>query len=170
MHDQSGQEPHIDLFTVLPDKSRKRDFVTLITSGMSDYLQVTGENDGDRTELLWYVDSPENWMFEYMLWLARYPFRNNTFLGMFHTMETKSQVSGSDPLLNNVIFLPALFENERFNAGLEIEGKTVRFLWIYPITQKELEFKLKKGREVFMEPFFKREPAIVYDPKRKSMV
>ena len=140
LHSTDLKVPHIDVYQFRPTESRP--FWTLITGGMSNYRQP-GAPDGiaPRAEILLYASQPENWMFSVLKGLAEMPFDNNTYLHWGHTVPNGMPMTARPSLLTNFFFLPAYLEPVSF-LELTIAGDSVEILWMVPITDAELEYKL----------------------------
>jgi hypothetical protein len=81
-HAGDGEVPHIAAHQFEPNE--ENDFWTLITSGMSDVRQCapddTPENIAKRTELIKFVDEPEEWMIRFLIGIAHFPFVEQVIL------------------------------------------------------------------------------------------
>lgn len=58
---------------------------------MSDILQTLPkglkEKEAGRIEVLWYVNSAETWMYDFLVALAKMPFQYKSYYWRFHTLE-----------------------------------------------------------------------------------
>jgi len=101
--------------------------------------------------------------------LAHYAHRQDTWLGYWHTVE-------GDPILPDSLLAPIVFVDPPFEPDnalkerLSIEGEPVELLWVVPITEQELAYKLEFGTEALQERLVEREVPSVLDPGRRSAV
>lgn len=174
LHDNTNSLPHIDVYEILPDKKRGRDFSTIITSGMSNAIQTLpkelSEKDGGRFEILWYVKNPEIWMFDFLIPLAKVPFQYKSFYWYFHTIENGFPAKYKKSKLNHITFLPPVFEEKDFKEGLILDKIPVHFLWLVPISKEEMTYKLGNGQEAMARLIAEKNLPRIFDPYRKSMI
>lgn len=172
-HDTTLTAPHIDIYTILPNKKEGRNFHTLITSGMSDLIQSLPKGVDKakmgRIELIWYVDKIEPWMFDFMLKLAKTPFEYKTFFWYFHTLENSFPSIYNKSKLNHLMLIPN-FESKDFNEGLTLNREKVNFLLIYPITREEIAYKIENGSEAMKSVLLNSDINPVFNPYRKSLI
>jgi len=171
MHSTDEKTPHVDIYRFPPFQDRH--YWTLITGGMSDFRQSVPddapEHVSPRTEILLYVRAPQPWMFSVLKGLAEMPFDDQTFLHWWHTVPNGMPMTAKPSLLTNFFFLPPYFEKEGFDT-LEIGGDKVNILWLIPITDAELHYKLEHGGRALEELFSQKELDPVVDESRKSLV
>ena len=168
MHSTDIKVPHIDIYQYAPTDDRS--YWTLITGGMSDYRQPgIPEGLSPRAEILTYAEKPQNWMFSVLKGLAEMPFDNETFLHWWHTVPNGMPMTAEPSELTNFFFLPPYFEGPEFDA-LKIDGDDVDILWMIPITDKELAFKLEHGAQALEELFERYTLGPVINESRQSMV
>ena len=170
LHSTDHKFPHIDIYQFGPYGDR--DYWTLITGGMSDLKQNFPDGNPEeiarRAEILMYVKEPQSWMFSVLKGLAEMPFDDNTYLHWWHTVPNGMPMTAKPSLLTNFFFLPPSCEKEGFN-NLIIDGDKVDFLWLFPITDSELEYKLKYGGKALEELIRKAELSPVVDEDRKPI-
>ncbi len=174
-HDKTLTQPHIDIYEIPPDDARGRKFSTIITSGMSDLIQTLPKEikteECGRAEILWYMHNPERWMFNFLLILAKLPFQYKSYFWYFHTLENYFPDKYPGSSLKHIIFLPPIYEDESFRKSLILDGTPVNFLWLFPITQEEMEYKLKNGATAFQKLVLDADiDILVFDPYRKCLV
>ncbi len=173
-HDNSIRAPHIDVYTVLPDPKNGRNYYTLITNGMSDLIMQVPTKDNKeisaKFELMFKAEKIEPWMYDLLISLAKMPFTYNSYFSYFHTLENGLQSLHKKSSLKHIILLPPLFENERFNKKLVIENIPVRFLLLFPITKEEMDYKLNAGSDKFIDLMDKKQPSLIFNINRKSMI
>ncbi|RLC08066.1 MAG: hypothetical protein DRH43_10675 [Deltaproteobacteria bacterium] len=171
MHSTDSKQPHIDIYQFEPTDTRLH--WTLITGGMSDLRQHIPEElvgrIAPRAEILIYVEEPKPWMFNVLKGLAGMPFDEKTFLHWWHTVPNGGPMTAEPSELTNFFFLPPYFEGVEFNT-LHLGDERVDFLWMVPITNEELEYKLKYGAEALETLFEEANLSPVIDEKRTSLV
>jgi hypothetical protein len=169
-HSNRRFNPHIDIYPYPP--SGQRDYWTLITGGMSDRAQripkIARGEISPFTEVVMYAHEVREWMVGGLSALAEHPFREKTFLHLWHSFGTGA------PLFEGSIFagfvcLPPIGEREDFDSLCLPAGK-VDFLWAVPVTAAELEFKITNGAEALMHLFQEHDLDMVVDEERQSMV
>ena len=171
MHSTDDKIPHIDVYQFPPSGSR--DHWVLITGGMSDLRQSVPAEAPDyvsaRTELVMYVREPQPWMFRLLKLLADMPFADDTFLHWWHTVPYGMSMIPERSLLTSAFFLPPYFEEEDFDT-LEVLGDKIDILWMIPITDSELQYKLDYGGQALEELLSQKELNPVVDERRGSVV
>ncbi len=168
-HEITSEIVHVDVHYVRPTTGR--DYITLVTSGMSDLpMNVPAECvDFRYAELLinlppdWpiskeaFEDENNFWPVRCLEWLARYPHREKTWLGWGHTWATGDPPA---PLAPDVPFTSFLIELP-LSAGPEFyrlevaPAKTINFYALVPLYTEEMNVKLRKGTE-HLEKLFDR--------------
>jgi len=167
-----------------------RPFQTLVTMGLSGFEMPVPENQDDReeslhVELFTYVPAdwpvprasgaPGYWPYAMLLSLAEYAVSEEAWLGPFHTIPNLTSTPYGQPFeseshLSHCLLLPPVKERAGFDR-LKINGRTVRFLHVLPITGAECDVKVRDG-------FFDSLAGLlddgmiptVIDPKRRSAV
>lgn len=168
MHSTDAKVPHIDVYQFKP--TAQRPYWTLITGGMSDMRQPgVPEELSPRAEIMLYASQPTGWMFNVLKGLAEMPFDDDTFLHWRHTVPNGMPMTAKPSLLTNFFFLPPYFEPQGFDR-LRIEGDRVNILWMIPITDEELAFKLENGGDALEELFVENRLPQVIDETRGSLV
>ncbi len=167
MQSTDDTTPHIDIYRFGPNNDRS--YWTLITGGMSDQEQFIPRGHPDhitkRTEVLMYVHEPRPWMFQVVKELALIPFEQRTYLHWWHS----APINIEDSQLAHAFFLPPYFESEEFDS-LVIEDDDVSFLWMVPITESELQYKLRYGGQALEELFSNCEIDPVLNENRASVI
>ncbi len=175
--------PHVDIYVFSPSEKLNRNYYTLVTSGMSDE-KMTLPNNADpqlaRAELIFYIGETSTklyqterpWFVTALSFYAHFPFDYKTSLGSGHTLPNGDPpapvVEGS--LLTTALFLPAIFEPAEFSQNLSLGNEKVNFLWVSFISDKETEFKLKKGINKLADKFNYDNYPQVFNPSRPSIV
>jgi hypothetical protein len=177
-HDTTLTVPYIDICGILTNGTIENSPWIIITSGMSDIPQplpdklLNKKKEMSRIEILWYVRKLEIWMLKRILMLAKLPFEYKSFYWHWHTMSNVFDEEEAGELIN-IMFFPPYIINDEFDKDLIIEDDTVRFLWIVPITTKEMNWKLEHGVKAWKELIQSVEnPLIFYDfnPNRGSLI
>jgi hypothetical protein len=93
--------------------------------------------------------------------------RTGARLGLGHTVNFGRPWLPGSRCTHGLISLPYLDGPDL--EILSVDGKTVRFLWLIPITKEEVEFKKKNGLEA-LEARLEEANFAYGDPKRPSVV
>ncbi len=175
LHEIISDRVHIDVHVVKP--TFRRNFYTLITSGMSDLPMnappqlpsaqfaelliclppnwilplegdaVTGSGNGSTASA---AESEENyWPIRWLKILAKFPHEYNTWLGDGHTLPNGDPPSGFAP--NTKLCCMMLKPPTKFASGLHTlktkEGKLINFYALVPLYLDEVNLKLNKSSE-----------------------
>ena len=171
MHSTDTKSPHIDIYQFEPRVDR--DYWVLITGGMSDVRQYVPEDAPEhialRAEIMMYAREPKVWMFNALKWLAEMPFERKTFLHWWHSVPNGEPITAEPSLLTNFFFLPPYFEAEDFDT-LSLDDDPVNILWLVPITDAEVQYKLEHGGQALEDLFTEKELDPVVDERRGSLV
>jgi hypothetical protein len=169
-HQLDDETPHIDVYRHPPTEGRP--FSTFVTGGASRLpMQVPPEYHGAprRIELVLYVGEPRNEYGHLLHRLAHYSHRNATWLGYWHSLVGEPIVP--DSLLGPIVFLDPPFEPDNvLHERLIVEGDPVELLWVVPITEQELAYKVEHGIEALQERLAEDDVPAVFDPGRRSAV
>ena len=162
--------------------TRKNPYHIVFTSGLSDFAQNVSDKfpEFKHIELYfclpdyWKIDnkSPEhNWPIKWLNRIAEVPQKNNSWFGPGDTLPAGNPPEElSDKLKQNHFILaePMLFSEELTTVNLN--DKSIKFLAIIPIYQKEIDFKLRNSAKVFMSKYqFKNHNELV-DNYRETTV
>ena len=71
--------------------------------------------------------------------------------------------------MKHLFFTRPFFWQEKL-PELNLEEKTVNWLFMLPVSQKELEYKLSYGTEKLEERLFQEDNIDVFDIERKSIL
>lgn len=174
---------HLDVHIFSP--TPKRNYYTLITSGMSDLpMNTPVEAEQSRyAELLmclpatWQLsesalqDPTFDWPLHWLKTLARLPHEYDTWLGVGHTVPNGDPAVPFAPntkLCCAMAATPVLFSD----AFTELEvrpGKRIEFLSLLPLYQEEVEFKLKHGGAALFERLEAAQVTELLDIQRKNV-
>jgi len=189
-HEQKSDFMHVDVHVIAP--TSQRNYFTCVTSGMSD-LPMDSPNGCPRyAELL--ICLPPNWpmtkedfvkskdAYWPILWLkqaARYPYQANTYLSIDHSLpngDPPEPLGGNTEMAGMIIGPPFFFDEELFMLRVDDEKK-ICFLQLFPIYEKEMEYKIKYGAEKFWHNIFEACDGdlaaiaeLMIDPRRKCFV
>jgi hypothetical protein len=158
---------HIDVHVISP--TADRDFVTLITSGMSDRPMHVPEGGEDYryAELMiclppdWPVDQKDFedeanwWPFRLLKQLARLPHEYDTWLGLGHSIPNGDPPVPYHPnnLLCCALLLPPVTTSEAFDQLVISDDKVINFYALVPIYKKEMDLKLENGADALLDRF-----------------
>jgi len=164
-HELASDLVHIDVFFIKP--TPKRNFITLITSGMS-HRPMKAPPQAEKfqyAELLiclppdWQLsdealkDEKNYWPIRQLKMLARFPHEYDSWLWYGHTIPNGDppRPFASNTNLTGIIIAPPLLSPKDFFT-LEInENKTIHFFSILPLHTNEMNTKLKKGSDDLFE-------------------
>lgn len=107
----------------------------------------------------------EEWARLTLCALARYPFENNTFFFMGHSIANDRIVAGCP--YDGFLFGPSVSTPEGFWIP-KFGKKAVLFLSVYPLYRDELQYKLKFGSEALEQPFSLYGVTDVAPPRRTN--
>lgn len=103
-----------------------------------------------------------------LLTTVSYYHRNTSRLGLAHTINFGRPWQKQSDCSYGFISLPYLDGPDLEDMVTE-RGKLIKFYWLIPVTEKEVEFKNKKGVEA-LENKFEENVFDYINPKRKSTV
>lgn len=167
--------PHIDVY-IYPPGHAGRSFYTLVSSGMSDMpmeLEKGVDRSCRRREIILYCEAPEEEYIDMVRFLAHFPFRYSTWLGIGHTVpngDPPQPMFGNSELVAVVLTDPVVRSDSELADKLVLDGDPVEFLWPIPITLAELELKLNRGYGALMDIFNEVQHPVVLNPRRTSYV
>jgi hypothetical protein len=168
--------PHIDVHTYARSGAQGTVFA-LVTSGMSDLPMripaAAGQEAPRRVELIFYCAEPKQEYLETLLWVARFPHDQKTWLGFGHTIPNGNPPApfwGSD-ILDTLLLMPTIVQRDRaLSQELVLAGDPVHFLWVVPLSTPECNLKLREGFDAILDLFGKHRHPHVFDPSRASYV
>lgn len=159
-HELVSEYIHLDLLVFNPTEAFP--FYRVLTSGMSDRKMKLFPGEEEKfaeqyMELM--ITLPANWKINHKNWedekwywpirmlkqVARYPHQYNTRLGYAHTLQIPAGP------FDGVIVLPTLMTEEAFSTLQVGSEKTIHFYSIWPLFKAELDYKLEKGFEAFVD-------------------
>ena len=140
------------------DLELKSPVTVLVTNGLRDYkMPVPEKHKGKEHNEIYFcipdywewedLENPRtNWVFEWIDRLAKFVVENETWYGNGHTFPCgKDKHPISETMKQNYFMLadPILLSQEL--APLQLSDKTVHFLSIIPLFEKEFEYKQGRG-------------------------
>jgi hypothetical protein len=181
LHELVSPTVHVDVHVVEP--TARQNFITLITSGMSDKPMVKAPlADFQFAELVvalppdWKVDDAaihdENyyWPIRALKYLSRFPHEFDTWIWSGHTISNGDPPSpfGENTRMNCILLSsPILFDSD-FRT-LEISGsKKIHFLSLIPLYPEETNYKLEHGIDALYDRFDKNGISELLNPQRAS--
>jgi len=164
-HELISDLVHVDVHMV--DPTPERNYVTLVTSGMSDRpMTVPAGAEAFRfAELLiclppdWplaqeaFQDEANYWPIRWLKMLARLPHEYNTWLGELHTVPNGNPAlpfADNTELCCMMVARPALLPPEAWQLVIDAE-KAVQFYCLVPLYREEMELKLRDGADPLLE-------------------
>lgn len=181
-HELVSPTVHVDVHIVPPGPDR--DFIALVTSGLSDKPMNGPFPELRFAELVfllpadWKLDEvdfeqEENyWPIRQLKFLARFPHEYNTWIWETHTIPNgdpaeayASNTNLCGIALTNPISLPHEFRT------LEVDAeKTIHFFSLIPLYKDEMDYKLNNGIEGLYDKFGKAGVSDVLDITRPSCI
>jgi Suppressor of fused protein (SUFU) len=182
-HELISDAVHLDVHWVKPTAARS--FHLLVTSGMSDRpMKVPAELEAPRhIELVatlperWAIGDEafrnENWYWpvRQLKTLARFPHKYDTWLGEGHTVanDDPPQPFAPSTRLCGAILLRPQQVPQAFHELRLGDGRTIRFLAVVPVHDKEMALKTRSGTEALLERFHQAGVTDVIEPTRPSV-
>ena len=164
-HELISDLVHIDVHLVAP--TRRHDFFTLVTSGMSDRPMQAPEGHEDKkySELLiclppdWKLSEKAfqkerwYWPIRWLKQLSRLPHEYDTWLWEHHTVpngDPPEPFADNTDLCCAYLLRPALFDKEFRKLRIN-KRKTVYFHALVPLYEEEMNYKLKIGSDELLD-------------------
>lgn len=159
-HEIASPDIHVDIYIIEP--TRKRNYYTLITSGMGAHRmnvpQELAEYKLERAELVIYLPADWNvydhseknyWPLRWLKILARLPIGEDSWLGWGHT------VPNGEPFAENTRFSGVMLINpENVKKGADVcqlpNGEEVNFYQVIPLYEEEMNFKVTHNAETLL--------------------
>ena len=167
LHSTDQKTPHIDLYVFPP--SGKRDFVAIVTGGMSDIpMSVPAENAAAaRIELVIGIGQHHHWAINLLKLVAEYPFDQGTFYDVHHTVPFGGELGDGSSLSAFLFVAPRFLSSELLQ--FELAGKQIRFLQAVAITTEEHHFAISEGSDKLESLLEEHGYLITYDVNRRSL-
>ena len=169
-HEIASPDIHVDIYIIEP--TRKRNYYTLITSGMGAHRmnvpQELAEYKLERAELVIYLPADWNvydhseknyWPLRWLKILARLPIGEDSWLGWGHT------VPNGEPFAENTRFSGVMLINpETVKKGADVcrlpNGEEVNFYQVIPLYEEEMNFKVAHNAETLLGRMDKVSPVV----------
>ena len=180
-HEIVSETVHIDICIVNPTK--EHNFYTLCTMGMSALPMKAPKPEFQYSELFiclppdWKLtdddlkDEDNYWPIRLLKTLAKLPHEYNDWLFYGHSMPNgdPAQPYASNTKLSNVIMLEPFIINDSI-INTEVNKKNIYFFPIYPLYDKEMEYKLTNDSDKLIALLKKNKITEIVDINRKSVV
>ncbi|MEK4509882.1 suppressor of fused domain protein [Paenibacillus sp. FSL K6-2524] len=176
---------HITVDILVVDPTPKRNYYTLITSGMSASPMTVpeGAEEYRHAEVMiclpptWklsdeaFKDERNYWPIRALKVIAKFPHEYNTWLYLGHTVANGNPVQAySDDAFfqGMLLWLPEVEDKVGFfNLNISDE-KVVHFYNLFPLYAEEMDYKLKNSEEALLNKFIKAGVSEVVDISRKN--
>lgn len=180
LHEIVSEYVHIDVHVVAP--TPEQNFITLVTSGMSDKPMETTFEGTEYSELLiclppdWklsqgdFQDPRNYWVVEWLKMLARFPHVANTWLWETHTVpngDPPEPFAANTKTCCMLVAPPVLFDRE-FRTLKVREDKIIHFHSLIPIYREEMNLKLERGVDALYGKFANGGVSELLDINRKN--
>jgi hypothetical protein len=131
------------------------------TLGISRYPMpylITGDGKATthRIELFIYSKTATQELANLLISLGEYPFDNNTFLGIGHTIPGDSGIV-PEAALSDVLFLKPYNEPDAFEFLQLTPELHIQMLWVVPIFRSERQLVLEHGWRALVQKFSEAE-------------
>jgi hypothetical protein len=181
LHELVSPTIHVDIHVVEPTEGRN--FITLITSGMSDKPMIKAPlSDFRFAELVialpvhWEINEAsvfdENyyWPIRALKYLARFPHELNTWLWAEHTISNGNppQPFADSTRMDCMLLSSPILFDKRFLKLKITDYKTIHFLSLIPLYPEEARFKLERGIDALYTLFEENGVSELLDPQRPS--
>lgn len=175
LHEIVSPDLHIDLAIIPPNE--KNDYYTVVTMGMGAFkMNIPEKQDINRIELVMYF--PKDWNLnstdEYNYWpirelksLARFPFVNETWLSIGHTITNGTPFSECTDYNGFIIANVAAVPTNAYQCTLP-DGECVGFYQAIPLYEEELMYKIENNAKDLIEKLLEYYP-FVFDPRRPHL-
>ena len=173
------------LTIIIVKPTKKRNFYTLVTAGMS-YKAMVDPKDLDKAQYyselvlglpsVWKapkseadipnLEDKDKWPLLLLLTLAEFPHKTKTYLAQGHTVSLGGNYQGFSHAMFNFTLLGPEFE-------IMLEEKTdnlIFFLGVYPITNAEFDFKKQYTSEKLFEGLIENNVTLVFDADKKRII
>jgi hypothetical protein len=181
-HEILSELVHIDVHIIKPCK--KRNFYTLLTSGMSDRpmtpppeaphcsyaeLMICLPPDWPMTDKA-LRNNTNYWPIYWLKSLARFPHEYETFLWRTHTVPNgdPAEPFADNTKFNCMMLIDPLTTTDEFHELRVSDEKTISFFALVPLYAEEVELKLKKGADALLARFEKCRVNEVLNIKRTN--
>jgi hypothetical protein len=174
LHEMIPFVPHIDVYRHTP--SKRRDFYTFVTGGMSDLPMTAPEElgtDCHRVELVFYAADDRPIYGELLRRMAHFPHDNATWLHWGHTMPNGQPPAPifDDGPLDSLFFMPSIVRpDSELGKRLLWQGEPINLVWCVPITTAECNLKLERGADALYDVVERNKHPFIFRGNRESYV
>ncbi len=175
LHEIVSPDLHIDLAIIPPNEVKN--YYTVVTMGMGAFkMDVPESKYNSRMELVMYF--PKDWKFnsadEYYFWpirelkaLARFPFTNETWFSVGHTITNGTPFSECTDYNGFIVITTANVPPEAYQCTLP-NGENVEFCQAIPLYEEELMYKINNSAGDLIHELLEAFP-FVFDPNRSNL-
>ena len=183
-HEILSPDIHLDVIVIPPKEETP--YYTLVTAGAGAYPMEIPEDlaEFDLTYAEYIIclpadwdiysgDKDKTWPLLTLKSVARLPVTAGTWLGVGHTLHVNRDMSPVAPgtKLNSIVLLPALDIAKREVAATTLpSGKKINIYQLMPLYQEELDYKMEKGYDTFLDLLTDEMFPLVVDPDREPLV
>jgi len=174
---------HIDVFYFKP--TEQRNYHVFVTQGMSNLPMNTPKaaESINYAELIiclppeWKVseedfkDEKNYWPVRILKALARFPHEYNTWLANMHTVPNGNPPApfAENAGFSGMLIIPPLNIEKGFHSLKVNAEKTINFYILVPLYKEEMDYKVEKGFEAFLDKMDEYDLSLVIDINRKNM-
>jgi hypothetical protein len=175
VHDTSTTTPHVDIYVYAPGLAG-RDYLTLVTGGMSDLpMNVPPEEQHRRKrfELVLYCSALSVEIIRYLRMIALFPSASGRWLDHgFTVRDEHDEPAFANSALVASVLVDALFDDEmKLPSQLVTDGDPVHLLLPIPITVKEHDYVVHHGIQAFFDgPLAASDYDLMCNTMRRSTV
>lgn len=173
---QGNYEIEVEVLLFAPNK--KYPFWKMVTMGVSDY-QMPNANPAlpDRNEYMLFFDkyvlveegrTDWFWYYEFLMRTATYAYFNKCYVSFAHSIDINTREQ-TDMVAANIL-LPEVIRDTKILRCKLAKDKTCACLQVMPITEDELQEKLKIGAKNFVDKFYPQDGEMMFlaEKKRKG--
>ncbi|MDC8003606.1 suppressor of fused domain protein [Aureisphaera galaxeae] len=175
----------VDVHLIRPENAP---FNILLTSGMSTLEMEVDEGIENPEELafaelmllipkniefgqVYTGENVNDWILTILKRTAKFPHFYNTWIGVGHTIQAEADLSpyGHDTDYVAGIILPSLTFDRNFTE-IRRDGRKINIYCILPLYMNELEFKIEKGYNAFVDLLKKWNGPEILDLNRENLI
>ncbi|MGG7177279.1 suppressor of fused domain protein [Clostridium paraputrificum] len=169
-HEHISEIMHLDIIYFMPTKERP--YYTFVTAGMSSIpMNIPANTKEDKyAELVitlpanWKIgeedlkDIKNYWPIQLLKDIARYPFKNKSWLGPCHTIDNESdeELNLYNNSFSGVILFPNFTLDPEFSKIFINKNKTIKLHSLVPLYKEEINFKIDNGSEPLFNKFISK--------------
>ena len=180
-HEIPTLDIHLDIYHIKPKNS---EFELLLTSGMSSIAMNVSEipNDSDSfrfAELMTLIPkgidfgkmypskTKYDWIISMIKQSAKFPHFYDTWIGVGHTIQADEDLKpySEDTNYGGCLVLPTMTYSEDFQK-IDSPNGVINIYSLFPMYKEELEFKIEKGFNEFIQFLIKNNTKEIIDLER----